>query len=134
MVPRSTKPCERTPAGEERVPTGRRPGIPLSSLDLHSWTGGMACVAATNKPAATGLERPQKRQQLDDHAGPPLSHLEATAPPKPSDPVSLASTAAIPGGPSGSLTDVIQAWPRLPQPIQTAITAIIHAALDSRAG
>jgi hypothetical protein len=94
----------------------------------------MACVAAAEKPAAAGLEHPQKRQQLDDRTGPPLSHLEATAPPKPSGPVPLASTEAIPSGPSASLTEVIQAWPRLPQSIQTAITAIIHAALGSRAG
>jgi hypothetical protein len=47
--------------------------------------------------------------------------------------VPLTAADGVPSGPSAPLDEIIQAWPRLPQPIQAAITAIIHTALGDPA-
>jgi hypothetical protein len=136
MIPRSTKPSERVPAGEGQSPIARKAGIPLSSLDLQSWptAGGIACVAATTKPAAAGHEHPQPRPDSGTLDRSTIAQFAAASQPSPAVAATRAAADGIPSGPSASLAEIIQAWPKLPQPIQTALTAIIHAALGNRAG
>jgi hypothetical protein len=69
---------------------------------------------------------------MGDRIRAPMAQFTSTGVPEPTGTASSASVGAAPSGPNAPLTEVIQAWPRLSEPIQSAITAIIHAALGVR--
>jgi predicted RNA polymerase sigma factor len=94
----------------------------------------MACVAATTKPSAAAHEHPQPRQESDAPDRSAIAQFAMASPPSPTVAAARAAADGMPSGPSASLAEIIQAWPKLSQPIQTAITAIIHAALGNCAG
>lgn len=134
MVPRSTKPCERHPLGEDQAPSLRKPGIPLASLDLRSWPGGLEFAAPARTFGAAGHECEKDREELTDRDDAPVAYSAATTPTvvaQPATPVPFDEPLATP---NVSLAEIIQAWPKLPGPIQTAITTIVRAAIDVPTG
>ncbi len=131
MVPKSTKPGERPPLGEDRAATLRKPGIPLALLDLHSWPGSLEFAVPARKCGAAGHECAKEREELAAGDGVPIAHSVATIPPAAAEPAAPASLDGPRNGSNAPLREIIQAWPKLPGPIQTAITTIVRAAMDA---
>jgi hypothetical protein len=93
----------------------------------------VAGTAVTKKSAASGQEHPQERRKAGTPDRSPVAPLVATGPLETAETVPLVPAEGIPSGPSAPLAEIIQAWPRLPQPVQAAITTIIHTALGDPA-
>jgi hypothetical protein len=87
----------------------------------------------TRKSAVSSQEQPQERRKTGVPDRSPVAPFVETGPQAMVETVPLTAADGVPSGPSAPLDEIIQAWPRLPQPIQAAITAIIHTALGDPA-